>query len=382
MRRMIAAFASNLVFANILLGGIVMAGVMAGMMMIREFFPEMSVDVVMVHVPYPGADPEEVEEGISRKIEEEIDTIEGIKRYTTHSSEGMGTCAIEVEEDYDMDDVKERIRNAIDSISTFPVDAEQPIIEELIHKQEVMLLTLWGDVSERTLKEWSEQIKDELRRLPQVSQVETSGAREYEIAIELSEERLREYGLSLGQVADAVRASSLNSPGGTIRSKGEEVRLRTVERKYWGGEFGNIVVMTGEDGEIVRLSRLATIDDGFTEDPVLASFNGRPCVVVQILNTPEEDAIEIATTVKEWVATKTEDSAAGCSHQRVERFLGTHRGAYPAVGPERPYRTDAGVHPALAFPGPAAELLGVDGHPDIARGERWRSSGDSGPAST
>ena len=140
MRKILTAFARNRVFANISILLIFMAGGLAGMLMIRETFPEFSLEMITISVPYPGADPEEVEEGISRKIEEAIEGIEGIKQYTTQSSENVGTAMIEVKENYDLDQVYDRVRNKVDAISTFPLDAEKPIISELTLKDPVVML--------------------------------------------------------------------------------------------------------------------------------------------------------------------------------------------------------------------------------------------------
>ena len=234
MKRVLAAFARNTVFANIILVLIFLSGGIATMSMIRENFPEFSLDMITISVPYPGADPEEVEEGISRKIEEAIEGLEGVKQYTTTSSENVGTAVIEVKEDYDVGDVLEKVRSRVDAISSFPVDAEKPVITELTLKDPVMLLYFSGDMSERRIKEWSEKIKDEIQQVPEVSQVEIFGARGYEISIEVSEKRLREYGLSFDKVVDAIRRNSLNLAGGTIRTQGEEIRVRTMGRKYTG----------------------------------------------------------------------------------------------------------------------------------------------------
>ena len=196
MKRVLAAFARNTVFANIVLVLIFLAGGIATMSMIRETFPEFSLDMITISVPYPGADPEEVEEGISQKIEEALEGLEGIKQYTTQSSENVGTANIEVKEDYDVRDVLERVRSKVNAISSFPVDAEKPVITELTLKDPVMWLYFSGEMSERRIKEWSEKIKDEIQQLPEVSKVGIFGARGYEISIEISEERLREYGLT------------------------------------------------------------------------------------------------------------------------------------------------------------------------------------------
>ncbi len=304
MKKIFGAFARNTVFANIVLILIFLAGGIATFSMIRENFPEFSLDMIVISVSYPGADPEEVEEGISRKIEESIEDIEGIKLYTTESHENLATTLIEVKENFNSNDVLDKVRTKIDAISTFPVDAEKPVINELILKDPVLLLYISGNMSERRIKEWSEDIKDDLQLLPEVSQVAIFGAREYEIGIEVSEERLREYGLSFSVVADAVRRSSLNLAGGTIRTRGEEIRLRTIGRKYTGEELASIVIMARPEGDIVTLDRVAHIKDGFKEDPISAMINGERSLLVIVQKTKEEDALKISEAVHQYLSKK------------------------------------------------------------------------------
>ena len=313
MKRVIAAFARNTVFANIVLVLIFLAGGIAVMSMIRVNFPEFSLDMITISVPYPGADPEEVEEGISRKIEEALEGLEGMKQYTTQSSENVGTAIIEVKENYDIDEVLDRVRTKVSSISTFPVDAEKPVITELILKDPVMLLYLSGDMSERRIKEWSEKIKDEIQLLPEVSHVQIFGARGYEINIEVSEERLREYGLTFNMIKDAIRRSSLNLSGGTIRTRGEEIRVRTMGRKYTGEALSSIVVIARPEGEIITLDRVAFINDGFTEDPINALINGEPSVLLIVYKTKEEDALVISEAVQQFISQKQRQLPAGAN---------------------------------------------------------------------
>jgi len=302
MTEFLASFIRHRVLANVVLVTLLFVGVVAIKYTVREFFPEVSVDVVMVTVTEPGADPEETEEGISRKIEESIESIEGIKKYTTVSSEGFSRTLVEVREGYDVEVVKDRVKNAVDSIPNLPEDAEKPIISELTIEQEVLRISLWGDLDERTRKEWAEQLRDELLELPDVSRVEIQGTRDYEIGIEVSEERLREYGLSFAQVSNAIRSSSLNLAGGTIRTQGEEIRIRTVGRKYTGKDFASIVVLARPDGEIITLDRIAKIRDAFVQDPIVATFNGQPAALLVVKKVTEEDSIKIANEVQAFVA--------------------------------------------------------------------------------
>ncbi len=306
MKRLLAAFARNTVFANILLLLIFFAGFLATKMMVRESFPEFSIDKIVITVPYPGADPEEVEEGINQKIEDALESIEGIDQYTTKSKEGVATVIVDVKDGYDTSEVLDTVRSHVNAISTLPVDAEKPIIREIVKKQVVMLLALSGDLNEKQLKQWGERVKDEVKQIPLISQVETYGTREYEIGIEVSEEGLRRYGLSFDAVAQAVRKSSVNLAGGTLRTVGEEIRIRTVGRKYTGEELAGIVVLARPGGEIITLDRIAEIRDGFTEDPLFASIDGKPAMFVQIAKTEEEDAIKISNAVQDFVKEKAE----------------------------------------------------------------------------
>lgn len=313
MKNLLAAFARNTVFANIVLVLILIAGGIATMSMIRETFPEFSLDIITIAVPYPGADPEEIEEGVSQKIEEALEGLEGIKQYTTKSSENIGTAMIEVKKDYDIRDVLDRVRSKVNAISTFPVDAEKPVITELTLKDAVLLLYFSGDMSERRIKEWSEKTKDEIQQLPQVSHVEIFGARGYEIGIEVSEQRLREYGLTFDMVVNAVRRSSLNLAGGTIRTRGEEIRVRTMGRKYTGEELASIVILARPQGEIITLDRVAAINDGFTEDPINALINGKPSVMLIVYKTKEEDALVISEAVHQFILQKQQQLPDGAN---------------------------------------------------------------------
>ncbi len=313
MRRVLAAFARNTVFANILLVLIFLAGIIATNSMIRESFPEFSLDMIVISVPYPGADPEEVEEGVSRKIEEAVEGIEGVKLFTTKSRENLGTAIIEVKENYEVVEVLDRVRTNVEAISNFPVDAEKPVIRELTHKDPVMFLYVSGDMSERRIKEWSEAVKDDIQQLKEVSQVGIFGARQYEIGIEISEEKLREYGLTFGMVADAIKRSNLNMGGGTIRTEGEEIRVRTMGRKYTGIELSSIVVVARPEGEIITLDRLATINDGFSEDPIRAAINGEKSVMLIVYKTKEEDALEISEAVHTYVDASNEQLPEGAN---------------------------------------------------------------------
>ena len=304
MNTILTAFVRNHVFANIILVLIFLVGVLATKSMVRETFPQFSADWIVVTVAYPGADPEEVEEGISRKIEEALEDVEGIKEYGTDSRENVGVASILVKEGYEVAKVLDKVRNRIDAISTLPVDAERPVIEEMVIKDPVIMLGLTSNMPEKRMKEWAERIKDEIQQLADVSQVDVYGTRPYEIGIELSEAKLREYNLSFNDVVDAVRRSSVTLSGGNLLTTGEEIRVRTVGRKYTGAELASVVVLARPTGEVVTLDRLGHIVDGFTQDPIIARVNGKAAVFLSIMKTTEEDALKIAAAVNRFVSSK------------------------------------------------------------------------------
>ncbi len=311
MRKILAAFAANTVFANIVLVMIFMGGALALTSMLRESFPQFSLDKISIRVVYPGADPEEVEEGIMLKVEEALESVEGIKQYTTSSSENVGTATVDVLEGNDISEVLDDIKSKIDAISTFPADAEKPVVTELLMRDSVMLLALSGNLSEKQLKTYADRIRDEVRLLDGISQVELFGVRDYEISIEVSEQQLRRYGITFAQVANAIRKSSLNLHGGTIRTQGEEIRIRTVGRKYTGAELADVVVLAGPSGEQITLGRLTTIRDGFTQDPINAEIDGVPAVFVMVFKTTEEDALLISNTVTDYLRIKQQQLPPG-----------------------------------------------------------------------
>jgi len=302
MKRFVAIMSGNEVFAYLAFFLIICGGWFAASTMTREVFPSFSVDWVQVAVPYPSATPEEIEEGICLRIEEAVEGLEGIKKYQSTAQEGLGYTWIQVEEGYDIDKLKDEVRDRILAINTFPVDSEKPVVSELLTRSDVLYVSLWGDLPERQLKEQAEKIKEDLRRLPGVSQVGVSGVRDYEISIEVSEDRLREYGLTLEQVAARVRLECLNIPGGSVWTTGEEFKIRTMGRRYFGEEFRDLVVLTRPDGTVITLDRIADIRDAFEDETVYGMFNGKRAALITVYKTDEEDALAISKAVKTYVA--------------------------------------------------------------------------------
>lgn len=306
-------FASNHVAANLLMGLIIAAGLLTLFTMKVEFFPEMSLDRILITVPYRGASPAEVEEGVCFRVEEAIDGIDGVKRIDSTAVEGAGVVTVEVEEYADAQEVLDDVKAAVDRIITFPRETEEPIISELKASYEVVTVVLYGDVSERTLRELAQEVRDDLTATENISQAELSGVRPYEISIEVSEKNLRKYGLSFDDVASAIGWSSLDVPGGSVKTSGGEVLFRTKGQKYVGREFEEIIVVTRNDGTRVRLGDIAEVVDGFEDTDVSSYFDGRKAANVKVYRIGEQDALEVANTVREYVDTKGEALPAGVS---------------------------------------------------------------------
>ena len=264
----------------------------------------MQEDYLEVLIAYPGADPQEVEEGICRKLEEAVQGLPGVKSCLTQASDETASAHLEIREGYDPELVLDRVRSRINAISDLPDEAEKPIITRPEFTETVMILYLQGDMSETRLKEWAYRIEDELRRDLGISIIEIAGTRTYEINIEVSEEKLRQFGLTLNDVAQSVRNSNLNLQGGIIHGQGEEIRVRTVGRKYTGRELSSIVVLADSNGQIVTLDRVADIRDEFVEGNITAEIDGKPALIMYLFKTQTEDALTISEKVHQYIRDK------------------------------------------------------------------------------
>jgi len=267
----------------------------------REIFPEFSSDMITITVPYRGAAPEEVEEGVCVRIEEAIEGQEGVKEIVSYASEGSGTVRAEIMPGADSDKVLADLKNKVDAIDTFPEETDKPIIEEIVIRKQVINIAVSGDADERTLKRLGEQVRDELSAIPGITQTALNNARPYEISIEVSEDALRRYGLTFDEVANAVRRGSVDLPGGSIRASGGEILLRAKGQAYRREEFERLVLRAAEDGTRLELRDVARVNDGFSETDQFAKFNGKPSVLVQVFRTGDQSALAISRKVKQYV---------------------------------------------------------------------------------
>ncbi|MFH2012382.1 MAG: efflux RND transporter permease subunit [Pseudomonadota bacterium] len=293
----------NRVAVNLLMVFIIFAGSFALKNMIREVFPQFSLDFIIVTVQYPGASPEEIEEGICIKIEEQIKSIEGVSKIMSTASEGWGAVSVELDVDSDdeVQSIMDDIKTEVERIDTFPVNAERPQIIKLIHRDEVISIAVYGDVPERQLRNVAEKIRDDLVDTKTVSQANLLGVRNYEISIEISEENLRRYGLTFDDIVRAVRKTSLDLPAGAIKTQAGDVLIRAKGQRYLGRDFQSIPLITRPDGTIVHLGEVANVIDGFEDTDQRGRFNGKPMAMVQVTRTGDEDTIDIAETVKDYL---------------------------------------------------------------------------------
>ena len=301
MKALIAWFANNGVVANLLMLIIILLGVMAIFTVNQEIFPEFEAEMISVSVPYRGAAPEEVEEGVSVRLEESIQGLEGVKRITSTSSEGSASLMVEVETGYDLREVLDDVKARVDAISTFPLETEEPVVQEMLIRMQVINVSLYGDTDELTLKLLGEQVRDEIVALDGISQADLKSIRPYEIAIEVSEDTLRRYDLTFDDVARAVRRSSIDLPGGSVDSDSGEILLRTEGQAYTGEEYENLTVLTRADGSRLRLADVATVIDGFEETDQWSRFDGQPAVMVQVYRVGDENAPDVSETVRDYV---------------------------------------------------------------------------------
>lgn len=310
-RGIIAWFANNPVAANLIMWMLIIGGIISAATVNKEVFPTIETNFVQVSVAYPGAAPQEIEEGINIKIEEAIKDIRGIKQVSSVAADSVGTVTVEVASGYKPKDILDEIKLEVDSISTFPDSIENPNIFQIKPKNLVMFVSIYGDLTDHEMKELAKQTRDEFTSLPAVSSADLIGALDYEIAIEVREHQLREFGLTFTEVAQAVQRSSFDLPGGSIRADDGNILLRTKAQAYRESDFTDIVVSAHPDGSRVLLSQVADIKDGFIDWDNYVRFNGYPAAIIQVNSVDSQDAVKIAQQVNQWIEDKQAELPSG-----------------------------------------------------------------------
>ncbi len=311
MSRIVHWFVHNPIAANLLMVITIVMGLYTFPLVSKQFFPERELDTILVTVVYPGAGPSEIEQQICVRIEEAIQDLDGIERVVATAREGLGEVSIEVEGDYDSLRLLNEVKSRVDAITSFPVAAERPQVNEVLWKSLLISVAIAGDIGEANLKELSEYLRDDLAALPEVQLVDLREPRDYEIGIEVSELDLRRYGLRFEDVVNAVRGSSLNLPAGKLRTAGGDIQLQTRGQAYVAADFESIVLLGDEDGTRVLLGDVATVKDGFEESDIVARFDDKPFLRLDVYSTTRPDILKTSEAVYAWVEQQQRHLPAG-----------------------------------------------------------------------
>ncbi|MFT7505509.1 MAG: multidrug efflux pump subunit AcrB [Gammaproteobacteria bacterium] len=313
-RGLIAYFAKNPVAANLLMIILLVGGLLSVLGLTAQVFPTTDPGSVSISVAYPGATPTEVEEGITRRVEEAVFGIDGVDRVISRASENLGSVTLELKDFVDADKVRDDAEAAIQQLIDFPPqDAEQPKVVTADRLSDVLTIVVSSEMGERELRRGAELVEQELLALPGVSLVSLIGAKDYEIAIEISEDTLRRYNITMSEVASTIRRSSINLSSGQIQTQGGDILLRTNTKRTSGDAFENIVLRAEPDGSVLRVSDVATVRDGFVDVDLINQFNGRESVLVKVQKSEAEDVLAIAGEIKTFLQGYTPPSGIDVS---------------------------------------------------------------------
>ncbi|MEC8473656.1 MAG: efflux RND transporter permease subunit [Planctomycetota bacterium] len=310
MKRLVNWAITNSPGMNVLVCALMLVGALALYQMRREVFPAFELEIVTISVPYPGATPQDCEEAICQKIEEAIRSLDGIKKVTSIAQEGSGVVLAELRSDIqNVQKVMSEIDREIDRIPSFPALSEDPQIQQVTFREAAIRIGIIGppDTSadgERKLREVAEIVRDDILNLPAVSSASIKGTRPYQIDVEIPEATLRSYGLSLSKVAGMIRNQNIELPGGQLKSEGQEILLRAKNKSRVGEEIGKIPLVTQNNGVVLTVNDLGTVQDGFQDVTSAGEINGEPAMVVNVERTKEEDLLAMVDMVREYASTK------------------------------------------------------------------------------
>jgi multidrug efflux pump subunit AcrB len=300
------SIAATLLMAVCLLGGLLFVGVIK-----QEVYPEFQVESVRVSIAYPGASPEEIENGLLLSIEDAISGIDGIDEVNSKASEGLGTVIVDALGGADIQRLAQDIEREVNRITTFPIDAEKPKVAAVSRHREVLSLVIYGVAKNNVLHELAEQFRDRLLQDPAITQVELEGVNPLEISIHVSQENLRRYQLSLSEIALRIQNASVDLPGGSVKTSAGEILIRMKERKDFGRQFASVPIITSSNGSVVRLGDIAGIEDGYEPSGYSATYNGKPAVMVQVYSVGIQTPIQVSDVVKKHLAHAKEELPQG-----------------------------------------------------------------------
>ncbi|MEE8567978.1 MAG: efflux RND transporter permease subunit, partial [Anaerolineales bacterium] len=324
--------AGHSVAANLIMVACLIGGYLSLKNIKQEVFPDLQIDAVTVTVAYPGASPEEVESGIVLAVEEAVRGLDGVDEVSSVAREGSGTVTVEMLLGADVQKLAQDIQSEVDRIRTFPVEAEEAQVRIASGKRAVLIVVLYGNAQNTVLHELAEQVRDQFLQDPDITQIEVFGVPPLEIRIEISQENLRRYGITLDDVAASLRNSSVDLPGGGIKTKSGEVLVRVKERRDYGREFARLPVITTADGSEVLLGQIATIDDSFADTDRYSRYNNQPAVMIEVYRVGDQTPIQVSDAVHRQLETVKPGLPPGVSiainrdrsdfyRQRVELLL-------------------------------------------------------------
>lgn len=301
MQRIIAWWVHNPVAANLLMIGILLSGFLGLQAMEREAFPDIKINQASITVVWPGANPQEVEEQIISRIEQSLENVDQVYHYYSTATEGAAEINVSTYPNVDINTFINDVKSAVDAVPSLPRDIEAPRIQRRQNRDEMVRVAVHGDLSERELTRLAEELKDEIATLPYVSTINLFGTRSEEVTIELSEAAMRRYGVSFEEVANAIRANSINLSSGRVRTETGDVQLRARNLADTQADFERIVIRQTSGGATVRVGDVASVIDGFEDNEILATMNGEPAVLLQVLNTENMQVVKASEAVREWI---------------------------------------------------------------------------------
>lgn len=298
----IAWMAKNTIAANLAMLVLLVGGLLFSTRVVQEVFPSFELDQVTVRVPYPGASPAEVEQGILLSIEDQIRGVDGVKKITSQATEGVGTVNAELVNGADKGKALQDIKNEVDRIITFPEEAEEPLVSLVSRQRKVMSVLVHGDIPEASLRSLAERVRDTLIARSEITLVELGTVKAYEIAIEIPQEELRAQGLTLPGVANAVRRSALELPAGEVNTAAGEVLLRTQERRDLASEFADIPLISTTTGTRLRVGDVGEVIDTFSEEDIEATYAGESAIELIVYRVGTETPIGVSEAVRDAIA--------------------------------------------------------------------------------
>ena len=298
----------NPVPINLLMAGLIIAGIFSAFNLRRQFFPDMDFDKVVVTMAYPGASPEDIESAIATRIENVLVEIDEVDEIRTTCVEGLVSLVVSFKEGAsNIDDAIEEVRRSVDALQDLPDDVERPVVSRLEPAMPVIMVQLWGDVDKKVMKEAIRDIRDDLRSFTEMGAINVGGDIDDELTVEVDQDSLIEHGLSITQVADSISLWMNQIPGGTLRSSGGDIVIRTDTPEESSVELQHIVVRSTHDGETLYLGDIATVKTTFVDIPISIRFNSQPAMNMFITKSGEQDIVEIAEIVRSYVAGRMGD---------------------------------------------------------------------------